>query len=315
MITEQQLIIAAAGFILTILAVAIAGAMRRSKISNTYKDPNQKVVSDTLNQVIELKKQNWPDYKKNKDNLINTVMKRIESLKELQKQDASRTKEEVSLFEFDAFMNYEKLERITLSLARYDVVTAHINSLQNALPTFSDDQKIKHDHYYIHDLTYNKITQQKEQWESAENQYDRVLSQVREAKSSVSDAQMMETFDLVSKNKGISLMSTLSNSDAGNEIDDIKPELDLLKTQLRILKEDTPDAMKTIKVSDTLDLVSDFVFDFSFDFMSVFSLMKLSKADDQLDDLAANLLPLGKHLKENTSKFEDLRSKYLLNLA
>lgn len=315
MITEQQLIITASGLILTILGVAITGAMRRSKIANNYQDPNQKAVADTLNQLAELKKQNWPDYKRSKDSLVTTVKKKIEALKLLQSQDANRETEPVGLFELDAFMDYSKLERITLSLVRYNTVTGHIKSLEEALPDSLVDLKIKHNHYYIHDHTYYKIAGQKEQWESAKNQHERVLSQIREAQSAVSSAETMETLDLFSKNKGISVLSTLSNSDASSEIEDIRPELDLLVTQLKNLQQDTPDAMKTIKVSDTLDLISDLAFDFSFDFMSIFSLMKLSKADDQLDQLEAKLLPLGKHLRENTSKFEDLRFKYLLNLA
>lgn len=63
----------------------------------------------------------------------------------------------------------------------------------------------------------------------------KALREISEASSSVSSAQTMEVLDLVTDNKGISVMSSMSNSSASSEIDDAKRAVKAFANALGII--------------------------------------------------------------------------------
>lgn len=63
----------------------------------------------------------------------------------------------------------------------------------------------------------------------------KALREISEASSSISSAQTMEVLDLVTDNKGISVMSSMSNSSASSEIDDAKRAVKAFANALGII--------------------------------------------------------------------------------
>ena len=114
---------------------------------------------------------------------------------------------------------------------------------------------------------------------------DFALHEIEEAISSVNSAESMETMDLISSNKGISLMSTFSNSTASSDISNAGEAINKFKTHLDSMKV----AVETLKHDTGIEHM-DFVFDLFFDngFLdllgSFMALDAFSKAEDSLND-------------------------------
>lgn len=114
---------------------------------------------------------------------------------------------------------------------------------------------------------------------------DNVLSEINEALSAIDSASTMETIDMFTSNKGISLLSSMSTSDAKSEVDDVAPAIEKFKKELEYTR---------VKVNEvqlestwaTLDLIFDMA---DIGFMDIFSsfmvLDSLNSAESKLKDV------------------------------
>lgn len=113
---------------------------------------------------------------------------------------------------------------------------------------------------------------------------EKALREISEADSAVSSAQTMEVFDLATDNKGISLMSSMSNMDASSEMDDARRAVkEFARAAQR--HQERIEALNHDMTLEVIDLGLD-LFDVTgwFDIGSVLSLMSLSSASSALDD-------------------------------
>lgn len=114
---------------------------------------------------------------------------------------------------------------------------------------------------------------------------DNVLTEINEALSAIDSASTMETIDMFTSNKGISLLSSMSTSDAKSEVDDVFPAIEKFKKELEYTR---------VKVSEvqldstwaTLDLIFDIA---DIGFMDIFSsfmvLDSLNNAENKLKEV------------------------------
>lgn len=114
---------------------------------------------------------------------------------------------------------------------------------------------------------------------------DNVLTEINEALSAIDSASTMETIDMFTSNKGISLLSSMSTSDAKSEVDDVSPAIEKFKKELEYTR---------VKVSEvqldstwaTLDLIFDIA---DIGFMDIFSsfmvLDSLNNAENKLKEV------------------------------
>ncbi|WP_415913310.1 hypothetical protein [Neptuniibacter sp. QD37_11] len=127
-------------------------------------------------------------------------------------------------------------------------------------------------------------------------------SALETAKSSLSSAQTMEVLDMATSNKGISMMSTMSNSSASS---DVKSASELMS---KFNKEAVEHARVAAHFTETfstelIDLTMDFAFGGIMDFVgSVFALSALSSASSDVEKAIKSLNPvlltIESHLRE-----------------
>lgn len=116
---------------------------------------------------------------------------------------------------------------------------------------------------------------------------DALVEAIDRALEEIDDAQGMETLDLVSKNKGISILSHLENAEASAAIDGVKEAArkfqEALESHKGVIEERLAQDTGAARINDDIDLVLDLVGD-GFDFMSLFTLSQLSDAEDSLNE-------------------------------
>lgn len=129
----------------------------------------------------------------------------------------------------------------------------------------------------------------------------KALREISEASSSVSSAQSMEVLDLVTDNKGISVMSSMSNSSASSEINDAKRAVKAFANALGEHR-DIVGSLHHSMATEFIDLGMDFAgLNDGFDFGSVFSLFSLSSASSSLDKVESRVESLMPDLKRAAS--------------
>ncbi|HHM8582849.1 TPA: hypothetical protein ACRL2B_004473 [Pseudomonas aeruginosa] len=140
--------------------------------------------------------------------------------------------------------------------------------------------------------------------ESARSRQDRVRPLLRlaetarnklnEACSACDSASTMEMFDLVSSNKGVALLSTVSTSSAGDAVrsagNAVKALADAMPKRSEAVALDAPD--------DLLDLVVDLTLAPAFDVLSWFNMGRLSDAASQCRQASEKLAPLLARLRK-----------------
>lgn len=113
---------------------------------------------------------------------------------------------------------------------------------------------------------------------------DEFLGKIATAKKEIDEAQGMEAFDLVTKNKGISIMSSIENGQAKAAVKEVKRAApafeEAVKTYNNRIKEIDLSNISS-NFGDGVDLIFDFVFD-GFDFMSLFTLSALDSSEKKL---------------------------------
>jgi len=114
---------------------------------------------------------------------------------------------------------------------------------------------------------------------------DNVLTEIDEALSAIDSASTMETIDMFTNNKGISLLSSMSTSDAKSQVDDVSPAIEKFKKEL----EYTYLKVNEVQLDSTwatLDLIFDMA---DVGFMDVFSsfmvLDSLNNTESKLKDV------------------------------
>lgn len=109
----------------------------------------------------------------------------------------------------------------------------------------------------------------------------RARSALHKASEACSSASSMELMDTVSSNKGISVMSSVSTSNARSAVAEAQEALAALRNAV--------DAASRLKADvdvpdDMLDLVIDFAIDLPFDFLSLMNMSKLDSAGEKCDE-------------------------------
>lgn len=135
---------------------------------------------------------------------------------------------------------------------------------------------------------------------------DNVLTEIDEALSAIDSASTMETIDMFTSNKGISLLSSMSTSDAKSEVDDVSPAIEKFKKELEHTR---------LKVNDvqldstwaTLDLIFDMA---DVGFMDMFSsfmvLDSLNNTESKLKDVEKTI----KKIMESVNKdYAEIKSQ------
>ena len=129
------------------------------------------------------------------------------------------------------------------------------------------------------------------------------------ALSEIDDAQSMETMDMFTKNKGISLMSTFANSDARDAVNRVKSAAPAFEAAAQKYQESYKDfSVGKIQAGfgDMTDLVFDFMFD-GFDFMSIFSLSALGNAEDNMEKVKHQVKDIENTVDEQIGRLQSLR--------
>ncbi len=143
------------------------------------------------------------------------------------------------------------------------------------------------------------------------------IGRIDDALSEISDAEMMETVDLFTKNKGISLLSTLENSEAEDAANDVKDAIPAYQAKLNEydawLDKKPLQGLAEIDIGDGIDLIFDLAFD-GFDFMSIFTLSSLSDAEDQLNELRDKVVDIKRELDKHYKQADDNRQRYIDNV-
>jgi hypothetical protein len=163
------------------------------------------------------------------------------------------------------------------------------------------------------DTTYQALLEPKERAERAKEAIDIYLEKVQDALNSIDSAQSMETMDMVSKNKGISLMSSMSNSSARSAVREVESATPAFQAAMQ----DYSEFLKDYKLpafsadfGDMTDLVFDMMFDGGFDFMSIFALSALGRAEDQMEDVRDKVKEADRFVCDNHEKVEQAMAEY-----
>lgn len=306
---QQDLMWFLLGFGGVIVTLASIGFFRKSSVT-PLSDPYESTVKPVIEKIEELLKMDWVQYKQNKPMVVQLMKVAEAYLKDCQSKNRDP---QVKWNEFYFLMNKERIEEIAYFEERKQLLDKYLEKVTLRLSLYEDS--IKHAYYIVHDSKYSALSRSYSSWETAKNKYNKVIYEIDQALDAIDSAQAMETMDLFTKNKGISIMSSMSNSSASSEVEDIKPAIRDLENYLKELKLKEETIFKSVDISDMSDLMVDMFLDWDFDIMSFFTLSKLSNAEDKIKDLKRNLRPLGQTLSEQLSKREALKNHYFATLS
>lgn len=133
---------------------------------------------------------------------------------------------------------------------------------------------------------------------------DNVLTEIEEARSAIGSAKSMETVDMFTKDKTISMLSSMSTNTARSEVNDVGPAIERFKKELEYTR------LKVNEVQmDSLWTTLDFVFDMSDNgFMDTFSsfmvLNSLGNTDSQLYNVAVTVEDIMKAINNDHAEIK-----------
>lgn len=298
------------GLLIIFLVLSFLSKRRYQEFLRKNRDLYRETMTPLIKEINTILGRPWPEFLKEETNLEKAKQTAVDYLT---KQKSLLKKPKVlGLFSSYLFLPKEDLEVIT----KYDYQNNLINTYKEKVELDYDALKKekKHNYYLKENKTYQAMHNVSQDWQEALDLYNKVQEEITEAIDAVSSASTMETIDMFSKNKAISVMSLLSTSSAQGEIEDIKPSLKRLENKLETLAEKNEVFMKEVKVSDFADLMVDLAFDLSFDFLSVMNMFALSRASDDLEDLSKKLKPLGSKLSKQVKTYEKAQEEYLRTL-
>lgn len=306
---QQDLMWFLIGFGGVIVTLTTIGFFRKSSVS-PLSDPYESTVKPVVEKIEELLKMDWETYKQSKPMVVQLMQVAEVYLKDCQSKN---TDPQVKWNEFYFLMNKDRIQEITYFEERQQLLKKYLEKVTLRLSLYED--MIKHEYYLANDNKYSALNRSCSAWQSAKTKYDKVIYEIDQALDAIDSAQAMETMDLFTKNKGISIMSSMSNSSASSEIDDIKPAIRDLENYLKELKIKEETIFKSVDISDLSDFMVDMFLDWDFDIMSFFTLSKLSSAEDKIKDLRRSLKPLGQTLSEQLAKRESVKNIYFMKLS
>ena len=183
------------------------------------------------------------------------------------------------------------------------------------LANLRDGQIVKTLDEYLrrNDGTYQKLVVPKDAAERLKLAVDEFKGLIEHALSEIDSAQSMETMDMFTKNKGISLMSYAANSDASSAIGDVKraaPDFQAaVEGYTEAIKGFDAKAVRA-DIGDGMDLFFDFAFD-GFDFMSMFTLSALGSAESDMEGLRGQVQEIDDHVSKNMQDAEAATAAYI----
>lgn len=285
---------------LTVIVILI-NHIKKTKTSKNTIDKNHYSVQKLVSELNEFKTLNWKIYKKGLDSYI----KKTDTLLTQLTNELNIIPESKS---FKLFLNQEEL----VSQITKERLESQIKEINESKITPEISLGVKHNYYYVNDSKYRHLVSLHVNWATAKKYYDELIDSIKEALSSVDSAQMTETIDLFSANKGISMLSTLNNSEVNSDVDQVRHNYNKLKNHLDSIKSDMEYSKSTIqKINDVPDLMIDLVLDFSLDFMSIFSLSKLNDIESDLEGFMKNVLKLEPEINLRFNQSKANQDKYL----
>lgn len=121
------------------------------------------------------------------------------------------------------------------------------------------------------------------------------LSALDTAAERCSSASTMETIDMISSNKGLSLLSTIETGEASDDVETAKRAVTRLQKALKRTEQD-PELMDV--GSDLPDLAIDMMFDVGLDVLSFFNMLALDESEQSCRDAYDKLKPLHERLEQ-----------------
>lgn len=193
-------------------------------------------------------------------------------------------------------------------------LVSKLEALQNAVAELDDQvSSILDDYLRKHDSSYQALLLPYEQAQRMRASVDSFLTTIDRALRQIGSAQSMETMDLFSKSAGISVLSTMANSDASSMIDAVRREAGPFQTALDSYNgflEGYQAPQVDAEISDTIDLVFDIVLD-GFDFLSIFTLSRLGDAESQLRAARDKVMNVNWIVGDHLNKATELVNRYM----
>jgi DNA repair exonuclease SbcCD ATPase subunit len=115
-----------------------------------------------------------------------------------------------------------------------------------------------------------------------------LMGQINSAKAAISGARSTEGWDMLSKSKTVSFVSTMSTHNASGRVKEVRRSLSTFQEKLNNYNEtirNLDNVSLKQELDDGFDLVFDMIYD-GFDFMSAFNLAALGEAANEMRDLS-----------------------------
>ena len=178
-----------------------------------------------------------------------------------------------------------------------------------------DQDVIEKIHEYLQqtDATFRALLVPQQAAQELQDAVAGFLETIDNALSEIDDAQSMETMDMFSKNKGISFMSSIANSEAKSAVRAVESAAPAFQQAVERYGDTVKQAdLGNIKAEfgDTMDLVFDLAFD-GFDFMSMFTLSALGNAEDNLKAARSKVDEVGDLAARHLATADEAVSAYI----
>ncbi len=163
------------------------------------------------------------------------------------------------------------------------------------------------------DDSYRKLLEVRKSLEKLKKSADWFGDKIDRALSEIDEAQGMETLDLVTKNKGIAMMSYFENSEANEAIREVSrsaPAFQKAMDEYNGFLKGRKFSGSIVAIDDGIDLVLDLIFD-GFDFSSFFTLSALNNAEEKMKEARNKVSRIRKVVDESFRKAKSVESIYL----
>lgn len=207
-----------------------------------------------------------------------------------------------------------KVRELETKVAEFDLQASGLR--QESEKCESDLKAIIDSHLRNCDESYRVLVQPYDRAAKMKDAIDVFLEKIDSALSEIGDAQGMETLDLLSSNKGISVLSYMENSEASDAIDEVRAAAETFQKAVAAY-DDFLESYRSprieAEIGDGIDLALDFALD-GFDFMSIFTLSALGDAEDELGGIREKANEFKKVVSSHFMKAEKAVSAYIHNV-
>lgn len=191
--------------------------------------------------------------------------------------------------------------------ARADNLAQERQALDRQIDTILDA------HLVARDPVYQSLVEPLDKAQQAQAAIDNFKEKVQNALDAIDSAQSVETMDMFTKNKGISVMSSFSNASARDAVNAVKasaPDFQAAMQNYGAYLKDYKVPAVQAGFGDMTDLIFDFAFGGGFDFMSIFTLSALGNAEDKMEDVREAVDKAAQFVSENRVKVEQALNQY-----